>query len=1462
MAHVTGRAVVVSEFHALDSKYPSILKATLDTEITKLWPSDSRLPYTLYGVDTTGKVWAIEFGARNDDTPHSNNLFPQPRLTPIGHTIKAPIRHVVVLRRQLILQTQKRRGDYELWSVERRSGQPQYLGAWNLDSDITALDPTEHDILLGRQKGEQVVLLLEPDSARGEAALQRFDMGRVSATTVLDGSRVLLAQKGGRLEKADLRMALPTITDKHASPVEGDCHVLRAVLERCGCDCCGVNDKDEGDRSEDEPPDDCETRHSAQLGFTPHRLYRNGSHLLAVSKGGTRMAVLDRNLNIHFERRISRAGAEVQAGQSHTQNILVHLAEKHQVETWRLDDYVFEHNRQRPDIWKEALRPALPSVTYWGKRNPRAAVNPTLKIGLFPVIDSGQTYGDDDMTELIDQVSAKIFSTVDSYYDECSYGELSIDFVVFGHHIGGRRKPLVLPRPQADYWYDNFRPGGLEAVMPAQWTDPVLFDGTETLQIQANPRAGAVNTYDLPFAALWTSSTLGNFPVTLSFTGSETLELSVETQTGDSHRLNLSFPATTLTVNQGGDIGDFLDELATLVTDAIRDAESALPDSPTLIQDVSFRRIRTSSNDSVFGRLQGQLRIAPSSSAATQKGRIEVSGPSMPAAPLAAIGLSAASIPGVMDSLSSVSDYHRECLRAAQADAGEGPAGDTEYFYTQVSTDYDSSAQTVTIGINLTADTGGKRADMEVVSSSALTGTGWDTASPNPGSQSGPNNRNTLRDSIELADDTFTAALDHLRATGSWSRTAAESMFENFDVMMIAHVGAPHPGIPAADRWDCDAPAGFNRKRMYARRHYATDQNAPSGEEPVQMNTSVIIGQEFNDFRSPAMTHHAGVMAHEIGHAIDLPDLYEENGFRDDVAYVDPWAMMGGGNHYFHHFCGWSKWSLGWIPDEPDPEVNRTIFVDLPSPSETSVTEAWLVPIEYWDDALGDDVRGEVGDSVPIGQLMKLNLGSDGGVTAFLELRAEGSSFSKNLTHEPTVIATNGLDPASDRHWAVNGLYRRKVHLLNSGTELRNVNDKWSFASAPEFPVKGCTAEVAEIRSVRGNIPIYRLRVEREQAEYIDLHFQDHVPSWKSPDIWVDWPGDNPDPNVPREYPVGTPIDQGEPVRFPASGSERHFMVARVHNAGNVSAEDVKVRWFVCDPPGTGDDGRWAERDTQTIAEIAPGDNNIATFDWPVDSSTNAHQCMRMEIIDWSIPTQVDPATGDTVALASDDVKLQNNNAQQNVFNFEALSGSPYAPISFAMQVHSDRREPEVASLVPDHLPHGAKLTISPREQTIPPGQARVFNCTLTLDEDIIRPGCDNDSGFLLSTWRRGAEADEIWGSCFYHIRPRHRTAIEITRTSWFNSQVQLYGRFSIKTDAYIDLADSMPLTARIRLLPDAPELEPIWRTAVIQPDGSFTLQDVVEVSKNMTAQAWFDRTDRLGSAVSKVVHIKQALLE
>jgi hypothetical protein len=545
------------------------------------------------------------------------------------------------------------------------------------------------------------------------------------------------------------------------------------------------------------------------------------------------------------------------------------------------------------------------------------------------------------------------------------------------------------------------------------------------------------------------------------------------------------------------------------------------------------------------------------------------------------------------------------------------------------------------------------------------------------------------------------------------------------------------------------------------------------------------------------------------------------------------------------------------VESQDDANLNRVIEVPMPAATGTTTTEAWLAPVEFWDAGIRVDIEAAVGNDLPIGQVMKVHLGSDGGVVDLVEFRVPGVSYSQHLPPTPAVIVTNVLQPGTDRRWAVNGLYRRAVHKLNNGNELLNPGDTWNFAAGKEFPLKGCTVQIVDIQSIRGGtIPICRLRIDREAAEFIDLFFQDNVPSWRSPDIWIDWPGDNADPSEPRVYPEGTPTDQGEVVRFPSSGLEPHFLVVRPHNAGIVRAEDVKVRWFICDPPGAGDDGRWIERDTMTLPEVSGDTWEVAPFTWNVTPSTNSHQCLRAEIIDWTIPTEVDPATGDTLALSSDDVLLQNNNAQKNVFDFEALSGSPYEPIEFQFQVHNDAVATESAYLCPHQLPWGATLEISPARADIPPNEAAIFTGKLTLDDQIMRPGCANDQGFRLTAWRVDEDADEQWGSCFYFLRPRLKTELQIVRGLWYEGNLSVYGLLRVVSEQAASLAAYLPLHVRVRIevqTGSAPGPSS-WFTVPVAANGAFTvnIKDFPgPVGANAKVQAWFDRTDLLGSCRS-----------
>jgi hypothetical protein len=1241
----------------------------------------------------------------------------KPRARVLVKDLGGDLRHIVGTRRRMLAVVDERPGRTVLVEIDATSSSGGRRGELPLGSitSVSALDRDRSDLLLvvdARHGAHVVGFAANLDATTLQVTPIGADV-RATAAIALSDRSIVVARKGGEV----VQMRYDSSVGGRADAAAELCRRLRAVLRACGCnchrhaprkaccDCCddaahpgggrpgggrpgsgypgsgypgggrpgggdpggghpggvdpgrpgggdpGRPDGGPGGVVDDEP---CGEKQRANLTWSVAQLVSVGHHIVAIARGNERMAVLDRNLNVVFERYLGARGSLVATSGGASDRMLVMQRGKARLESWEVDTYARSARAigVLPSLGRRLVDPAQArTVTYRGRKARPATPNPQLKIAVFTILEPGQPFGDPDQAKMQALLEPNVYDIAYDYYRENSFEIVETQFTVFGVHIGGTRKPLVLPQSFASYFYDDFSPGGIEATMPGDWSNPLVLDGTEAMTLRSDPAAGVGKDYPIEFAALWTSRTHNAYPVAVNFAATETLQIDVEDQTGTARTLNLTFGALSLSLAQGDDEAAFLSALGDHVTDAIRAAESAAG-APEVIQDVVFRRIRLSTDDAEFGRLQGQYRIDPSGGA-TQKGTIAITPPGAPPAPLVAIGLNGSGeTSGVLGGVTEIVEYFAECIHASRFDAGEGLGLNDAHLDTVVDAEEDAAAQEVRVQIRLTTEKGGTGAEITLVSSSGLADSGWSTATTVSASESNANNQNTMRYASDLSDHVFTAAMDHIRDTGPWDPEAVRAQFAEFDAMMIGFVGVCPTSVPVGDRWSSSDAVDFDRLRMFVRNHQATDLNNPNpGDPPVTMGVDLLIGQRFNQFDP-------GVMSHEIGHALGLPDLYYASGYRDDVVYIDDWCQMGGGNSNFNHFCAWSKWSVGWIVDDPgDPSINQVVEVPMPDPSDTVETEAWLYPVEYWDSSIRADVEAEVGSSLPIGQMMKVHLGSDGGIIDIIELRAQGVNYSQVLPPTPAVIVTNVLDPETDRRWAVNGLYRRSVHLLNEGDELRSVGDVFNFAASPEFPVKGTTVELIDLQTIRGgSIPIARVRVVREPAEYIDLYFEDNVPSYKSPDIWVDWPADNADPSEPHIYPEGTPTDQGEVVRFPSSGVEPHFLVVRPHNAGSVHAEDVKVRWFICDPPGAGDDGKWVQRDTMTLAQIDGDTSGIAAFTWNVDSSTNAHQCLRAEIIDWTIPAEVDPATGDTLALASDDVILQNNIAQKNVFDFEAAT--------------------------------------------------------------------------------------------------------------------------------------------------------------------------------------------------------------
>lgn len=205
-----------------------------------------------------------------------------------------------------------------------------------------------------------------------------------------------------------------------------------------------------------------------------------------------------------------------------------------------------------------------------------------------------------------------------------------------------------------------------------------------------------------------------------------------------------------------------------------------------------------------------------------------------------------------------------------------------------------------------------------------------------------------------------------------------------------------------------------------------------------------------------------------------------------------------------------------------------------------------------------------------------------------------------------------------------------------------------------------------------------------------------------------------------------------------------------------------------------------------------------------------------------------------------------------------------YDPITFPFQVHNDAKVVERAYLVPEGLPYGATLEVAPRQADIPPGEAAIFHCRLTLDEAIIRPGCTNDQGFRLTAWRIADDADERWGSCFYFVRPRVRTKLQVVRASWYETQLSVYGILSLDTDQNVQLGAQLPLRVRLRLeVVDGNGSTKQWVNVPVQASGAFSLVRTDfkgPAPAELRIQAWFDRTELLASSRSDVFTVKHAV--
>jgi hypothetical protein len=510
------------------------------------------------------------------------------------------------------------------------------------------------------------------------------------------------------------------------------------------------------------------------------------------------------------------------------------------------------------------------------------------------------------------------------------------------------------------------------------------------------------------------------------------------------------------------------------------------------------------------------------------------------------------------------------------------------------------------------------------------------------------------------------------------------------------------------------------------------------------------------------------------------------------------------------------------------------------------------VPVEWWDLGMEGAVKAAFpGVGATVAQLMRMNLGGDGGMFDLVEARQATASFSTGLPHSPALIVTNALVPWDTKEYGEivgdEKRYRRELQLLNVGNELQNVGDTFDLGWPDELAAKGIKVTIlARTPVVRpaGTVEVFHVRVTREQAPSIDLGFTIHDPYWKNPDLWLDHP--DPGQTAPIIWPEGEPTHQGDKIYVPPDGRpvdqpEKHWVVARVHNYGVVDALNVRVDFAICRPPGAGDRGNFVRFASETVSKIAAGTSFPVVATWNVAAGEKGHTCLRATIVDSEPPE--DAGTG--IALASDDVVAANSEAIKNLDQHEPLSASPYEPVKFEFSVNNEGHRPQTVYLQPESLPEGMTLAVSPPQQVVPPRSTVLFNCRLELDDRAIDASCRADSEFAILAWRMTPETSVRWGGVQYRVRPRQKTSTTVGG-DWAFGSADASGK--VEPD---------PGGGEVRLRVHFDTVQPRWMTLNLQPGGTFKVPLVPPAgAKVLWLEAVYRGSKYLGASQSPRVAV------
>jgi hypothetical protein len=210
----------------------------------------------------------------------------------------------------------------------------------------------------------------------------------------------------------------------------------------------------------------------------------------------------------------------------------------------------------------------------------------------------------------------------------------------------------------------------------------------------------------------------------------------------------------------------------------------------------------------------------------------------------------------------------------------------------------------------------------------------------------------------------------------------------------------------------------------------------------------------------------------------------------------------------------------------------------------------------------------------------------------------------------------------------------------------------------------------------------------------LNLRIRPWDSNWQTNDIWVDSKENNFGTyETATEASTGNPLGNGDRPWV----EHENRIYARIHNFGVIPADDVQVTFYVNSPPGVGDSGTWVPHAVRTIPAIAAGASEPVFAPWY--PAVDEHTCLKV-----AVETQL----GET--------DVNDNDAQENVFNFDTSGASPHEPIYFETSVQNPMPDWMLVYLRPRGIKPGWEATVEHGWLWLPPLGTKTMKVALFTD--------------------------------------------------------------------------------------------------------------------------------------------------